>query len=363
MRLGLLVNPIAGMGGAVGLKGSDGEETLARARALGAVPQSPGIALRALNSLRRPVELVTGPGPLGEDVAREAGLTPIVLSMDVLGDRRDSLLLGKLLREEGVDLIAFCGGDGTARDMLEAVGELVPIVGIPAGVKMHSAVFLHRPEEAGELLEAIQSEESALSPREVLDIDEDRYREGFLDVRLHGIVMVPHVRGLIQGGKQGYRGADEQAEAEEVAAECLELMEPGIIYFIGPGGGTMALMDLMDLPGSLLGFDIVLDGQLLADDVNAAMMETLLDEGRDCRAILGIVGGQGFLIGRGNRQLTPSMLEKIGREGLIVLAPPHKTRGLRALRVDSGSEAVDAMLRGYIRVLHMRGRTKMMRLV
>jgi len=347
------------MGGAVGLKGTDGESVLAKAREMGAKPQSGSMALRALRSVHAPLGLLTGPGPLGMDIVRQTTLDGECVDIEMNGGREDTLSLCKELLERDVGLILFCGGDGTARDVLEAVADKVPILGIPAGVKMYSAVFLHRPEDLGELMGLISEGRASWSRREILDIDEDRYRYGELDVHLYGEAIVPYAPGMVQAGKESRHGVDEDEETEEVAQYCVELMQPGVVYFIGPGSGTKAVMRWMGLCGTLLGFDIVQDGRLLQADANAEAMESYIRIGQRCVAVLGIIGGQGFLIGRGNRQLTPSLLQALGKEGLMVLAPPHKLQGLDSLKVDSGSPETDALLGGYLRVLHLYGRMKL----
>ncbi|MFA5654820.1 MAG: ATP-NAD kinase family protein [Desulfomonilia bacterium] len=361
MLIGLVVNPVAGMGGAVGLKGTDGQETLSRAKELGAQPMTQSIAYRALRSLQEPMRFITGPGLLGQDVLQEAGMGAHVADMRPHDTREDTIALCRFFLDNDVDVIVFCGGDGTARDVLETVQDQKPVIGVPGGVKMYSAVFLHRPEDLWEILQGVQNGQASLGRREVLDIDEERYRQGVLDVRLYGEAIVPYIPGVVQTGKESQHSLQEEEEAEEVAQYCLELMQPGVVYFIGPGGGAKMVMGLMGLSGTLLGFDVVRDGELLASDVNAAGMEVFLEQGHRCAAVLGIIGGQGFLIGRGNRQLTPSIIRKLGKEGLWILAPPYKLKGLETLRVDTGSPEVDAMLQGYLKVIHQHGRMKMVK--
>ena len=361
--IGLVVNPVAGMGGAVGLKGTDGKDALSKAMEMGAEPLATALTSRALHSIHSEAKFITGPGPLGMEALAEVGMRAKAMDMVPRGDRDDTVLLCKHFLEEDVDLIVFCGGDGTARDVLEAVHDKKPVIGVPGGVKMYSAVFLHRPEGLGELLTAMQEGKTSLARREVLDIDEDQYRQGVLDVRLYGEAIVPYLPGMVQTGKESYHSQQEDEEAEEVAEYCRELMEPGVVYFIGPGSGAKAVMRLMGFQGTLLGFDVVRDGKLLATDVNAAGMESWIKEGNRCVAILGIIGGQGFLIGRGNRQLTPQIIKMLGKEGIMVLAPPFKLRGLEALHVDSGSPETDALLQGFIKVVHLHGRMKMVKVL
>ncbi|RLI03408.1 ATP-NAD kinase, partial [Candidatus Bathyarchaeota archaeon] len=79
-RVGLIVNPYAGIGGRVGLKGSDGEEIRKKALELGAVPMSPQRTVEALKELKGlDFKLYTYPKEMGENEAREAGLEPIVI--------------------------------------------------------------------------------------------------------------------------------------------------------------------------------------------------------------------------------------------------------------------------------------------
>ncbi|MGA0121568.1 MAG: ATP-NAD kinase family protein, partial [Gaiellales bacterium] len=143
--IGLVVNPVAGLGGAVGLKGTDGlvEEALAR----GAVPRASDRAAAAIAALPADVPVATAAGAMGEDALQRAGRTPALLvpggALTTTAD--DTRQAVRALADAGVELLLFAGGDGTARDVCAAVGDATPALGIPAGVKIQSAAFAESP--------------------------------------------------------------------------------------------------------------------------------------------------------------------------------------------------------------------------
>ena len=356
LSLGLIVNPVAGLGGRVGLKGSDGAEIQRKALALGAVPEAERRARQALEPLqplRGELEIVTYPAEMGESVAREAGFEPRVIGCIATGatTAEDTRRAALEMQELGVDLLLFAGGDGTARDICAAVGEGVPVVGIPAGVKIHSAVFGTSPAGAGELALRFMRGSLPLREGEVMDIDEEAYRQGVLSAQLHGYLMVPRWRGLVQGAKA--RSSPGEAAAQRAIAHRVAAgMDPDYLYIIGPGSTTRALAGELGLAKTLLGVDAILDGRLLAADTNEAQLLALL-EGREARIIVTPIGGQGFIFGRGNQQIAPRVIAMVGRERIIVVSTPGKLHSLggQPLRVDSGDPSVDRMVSGYIRVI------------
>jgi len=368
-KIGLIVNPVAGMGGSTALKGTDGAATLARARELGAEPLAPARARRALARLAGdagPVPILTAQGVLGADAAKAAGFDVEVIEGEATAETsaEDTRRAAVALREGGVSLILFAGGDGTARDILDAVGSDFPILGIPAGVKMQSAVFAVSPEAAGQLAALLALDRDGridFRQAEVMDIDEEGLRAGRVSARLYGYARVPFERRLMQNPKAG--GSAEDATLEGLCGEIAEEMAPGVIYVIGPGTTTQRVLHHLGLAGSLLGVDAVLDGKLLGRDLTGAELESLV-RGRPARIILGIIGGQGYSFGRGNQQIGPAVIRAVGRENIILLASQQKILALgeNRLLADTGDPAVDALLRGYIRVRLAPGRSTMMRI-
>lgn len=356
-KLGLVVNPVAGVGGRVGLKGSDGPDVLRRARALGTVPQAPRRAvqaLRVLSAVRDQVQIVTYPGDMGEDAALECGFSPVLLGSIVRGQTtaEDTRAAARAMEEQGVDLILFAGGDGTARDICDAVAQRVPALGIPAGVKMHSAVFAVTPGQAGEVaLMLLTGRLTRTRDSEVMDIDEDAFRRGVVAASLRGYLSVPEERDLVQGAKAGALPAEKDA-LQGIAAEVAAGMEEGSAYIVGPGTTTKAVMDALGIEGTLLGVDVVLDRRLVGRDVNE---EHLLDlvRTRRCKVILGVIGGQGYILGRGNQQISPRVLRGVGTENVIVAATREKLLSLegRPLLVDTGDEDLDSLLAGFTKVV------------
>lgn len=355
--LGLIVNPIAGMGGRVGLKGTDGVEVLAEAKRRGARPLSSERALQALQQLARTspaVHLLTGAGELGEDVARSANLDPLVVyrpSSGVSGPdatRNAALAMARA----GVDLVLFAGGDGTARDVLAAVADRVPLLGIPTGVKMYSAVFATTPRNAGQLLGDFLAGAPSVSVREaeVMDIDEAAMREDRVSTQLYGYARSLYQRHRVQNAKSGsVLGADLALDA--ASAQVAQQMQPGCLYLLGPGTTTRRVMSALGLPSTLLGVDAVLDGQRIGADLDEQALLRLMD-GRPTRIVVGVLGGHGSLFGRGNQQFSADVLRRVGREGIVVIASMDKLISLDGgcLRVDTGDAEVDAQLSGYLRV-------------
>jgi predicted polyphosphate/ATP-dependent NAD kinase len=356
-RLGLIVNPVAGMGGRVALKGSDGAATLAKARERGAVPVAPGRAVEALAllaSLIPGVELLAAPGPMGADEAAGCGLAATVVGSASRGETTaaDTRAAAAELAGRGIDLLLFAGGDGTAVDVLEAVGDRVPVLGIPAGVKMHSAVFGVNPRSAGELAVLyLEGRTTDVRAAEVMDVDEDELREGVLSPRLHGYLRVPVAPNLVQGLKsRSARG--EGAALAGIARQVLEAVPSGCLCLLGPGTTTAAVTAELGFEHTLLGVDVVRDGRLVVRDAGEPELLDVLS-GAVARIVVTPVGGQGFLFGRGNQQLSPLVIRAVGIPNIIVVATESKLVALggRPLLVDTGDPELDVQLAGYTRVV------------
>lgn len=352
--IGLLVNPIAGMGGRVGLKGTDGEGTLERAIELGAVPESPDKALRALRILaerKEAVRLLTLPGAMGEEEAKEAGFAPEVLELDPTKTAEDSRRGAEMLRDAGVEALLFAGGDGTARDVAAVLGESLPVIGIPAGVKIHSAVYATSPANAGRVLLHFLDETASVRPAEVMDIDEEAFREGRLSARLYGMMNVLYEPGLVQTMKSSGHGDDTSA-LEGMAQYVVEEMMPGAAYIIGSGSTTRAVTNEMGLTGTLLGQDVVIDRQFVAQDATEQEIRAAI-EGKETYIVVSPIGGQGYIFGRGNQQISPAVIRHTGKKNIIVISTPAKLRELdeAPLLADTGDETLDEELKGYYKVV------------
>jgi predicted polyphosphate/ATP-dependent NAD kinase len=364
-KLGLIVNPIAGIGGRVGLKGSDGAEIQRRALAQGAVPRSLNRAIQALERLRSVggLEVLTYPGEMGEDAARACGFAPTIIGSITPGGttREDTLSAAREMLELGVDLLLFAGGDGTARDIYNAIGERMVVLGVPAGVKIHSAVYGTNPISAGDLAASyLEGRTSALREAEVMDVDEEAFRQGFVSAKLYGYLKVPFQRTWLQGRKAP-SSPGEQAAMAAIAADVVSGMADGWLYVIGPGTTTRAITVRLGLDKTLVGVDVIRAerregtgeclGELVAADVNESQLLVLL-EGRKAKIVVTPIGGQGYIFGRGNQQISPDVIRIVGKDNVIVVSTSSKIHSLggRPLRVDTGDRAVDEMLSGYVRV-------------
>ena len=356
-RLGLIVNPVAGIGGRVGLKGSNGAEIQKRALELGAVPQSLNRAIQALErikSIKDDLVLITCPGEMGEDAARACGSEPTVIGSIRQGETtpEDTKNAAQEMLRLNVNLLLFAGGDGTARDIYSAIGEGIPVLGIPAGVKIHSAVFATSPRSAGDLAGLyLRGRVSSLREAEVMDIDEEAFRQGIVSAKLYGYLKIPFRRRLVQSLKIASKPG-EQASFEAIACDVVDRMGGDCLYIIGPGTTTRAITSKLGLNKTLIGVDVVFQGKLLATDVNESQLLNLLER-RDAKIIVTPIGGQGCIFGRGNQQISPEVIKRVGKENITVVSTSEKINSLsgRPLWVDTGDRAVDTMLSGYMRVV------------
>ncbi|MGM0421082.1 MAG: ATP-NAD kinase family protein [Bacillota bacterium] len=359
-KIGLIVNPIAGIGGKVGLKGSDGRETQEKAKELGAEPVSPHRTVQALTTLKnsnKEIELITYPKEMGENEAREAGFKPTVIGEIESGSTTpaDTQQAAKDLKDEGVELLLFSGGDGTARDIYTAIETSLPVLGIPAGVKIHSAVFATNPRAAGDLARKyLQGEVSGTEKKEVMDIDEEAFRYGQVDAQLYGYLTVPSDQSLTQDQKSGSARSDEISRYA-IAEHFLEnRMKDNCLYILGPGTTTASVLELLELEHSLLGVDAIFNRKLVGKDLAEQNILALLEEYKEHPAeiVITVIGGQGFIFGRGNQQISPQVIRKVGLNNITILATSAKLHALSGkMLIDTGDPELDENLTGYYHVI------------
>ncbi|WP_210482666.1 ATP-NAD kinase family protein [Microvirga antarctica] len=363
----MIVNPIAGMGGPVALKGTDGPADVATALRLGGQPLANDRARRALMALAAtgPLEIMTAGGLMGEDAVRQAGHRPIVVHHPAASSTSlDTRNAAQEMRDAHCGLILFAGGDGTARDIFGIVEDKALMLGIPTGVKMHSGVFGTTPESAGQLAALCLSQDAIqlqTCEAEIMDRDDRPGTDGRFATRLFGYARTPFERRLIQSAKSTV-GHGDDASLEALCAQLAETLTPGCLYILGPGTTTARILHHLGLGGSLLGIDAVRDGRLVGRDLTESDILALLDTG-PAKAIVGVIGGQGCLFGRGNQQLGARALARIGRENVIVAASLNKITGLKPARlfVDTGDISLDAVFSGFIPVQIGPGRSVMLR--
>jgi predicted polyphosphate/ATP-dependent NAD kinase len=355
--LGFIVNPVAGLGGRVGLKGSDGLVIQQRARELGAVPEALDRAAEALRMLKKSAgdleKLATYPGEMGENVAVRCGFSPIIIGDINFGQTTaaDTQRAAHEMHAMGVDLIMFAGGDGTARNICDAVGVTVPTIGIPAGVKIHSAVFGVSPASAGELAALfLRDEIHTLRDAEVIDIDEVAYRKGIVSQRLFGFLQIPYQRRLVQVRKSP-NPVSEEAVLNAIALDVIDHMDEDY-YIVGPGTTTRSILTNLGLSKTLIGVDVVCGRKLVIADANEMSLLELL-ENHAAKVVVTPIGGQGYIFGRGNQQISPKVLSKIGLDNIIVISALEKILSLggRPLLVDTGDYEIDKALSRYIKIV------------
>ena len=350
--IGLVINPIAGMGGKVALKGTDGKETLDKARERGARPESLKKTERALEKLRPysgQLQLLTVSGTMGAALCEKMGFSyTIVYESREETTEHDTVAAAEIMTEKGVDLLLFAGGDGTARNICQAVGERVPVLGIPAGVKIQSAVFGLTPEAAGAMAAMVaQGLPVSMSEREVVDLNEDEYRKGRVSSKLYGSLRVPYEPSYVQNMKQsGFSSENDQMGG--IAAYLEEKMEDDIFYAIGSGSTAKCISRRLGIDYELLGVDLVRNKKLVKKDMTEEELWEIASG-----IIVSPIGGQGFIFGRGNHQFSARILKVVGKENIQVIAPESKLISIpgHTLHVDCGDEYVEKSLNGYYNVL------------
>lgn len=355
-RLGLVINPYAGIGGAMALKGSDGPDIRQKALAAGAekkANQRTEAALQVFAQHKDIVQVITAAGEMGQQVAENLGFSTEVIYTpeNAQTEAVDTENAVKCLAEYGVDLLLFAGGDGTARNVCSVIPESLPALGIPAGVKIHSGVYAITPKAAGRVVEKlIVGELVSLDDAEVMDIDEVAFREGKVRARQYGAMRIPAELHYVQAVKNGGKESEELVLAD-IAAHVIELMEDEF-FIMGSGTTVAAIMEEMGLPNTLLGVDLVQHQELLASDLNA---NSLLQQikGQSCKLVITLIGGQGHIFGRGNQQLSPEVIRAVGRENILIVATKTKLQALngKPLIADTGDDALNAELAGLIPVI------------
>ncbi len=360
ITVGILINPIAGMGGRVGLKGTDGEDILKKARELGAEPVAHIRAeesLKLIFDMKPEVKWLTASGEMGEEALRKVGYHnedfKIVFNTSGSTSTKDTESISKIFKEKKVDLILFCGGDGTARDIYTIIKKDIPILGIPSGVKMFSSVFGVTPKASAKAFNGFIKGLYDTTESEIMDIDEEEYRKGELSAKLFGYALTPYESTLVQASKSVYSGVDEESAKEDIARYVVEIIkeEKDTIFILGAGSTVEAIGKELGIDKTLLGVDTVKDGKLIAKDVNEEKLLQVLNESQRAVIIVGVIGAQGFIFGRGTQQISSIVIKKVGVENIRIVATHHKMSQTPQLRVDCGDEKLDKMLSGFHKVI------------
>ena len=359
LRVGLIINPWSGIGGPAGLKGSDGDEVIQQALARGANPISQQRVLQALQAIPNDIpamQWLTVAGDMGENVCRQVGFDPIVIGTANTqpSTAEDTERLAKVLIAHGIDVLLFAGGDGTARNIYHAVGSHTPVIGLPAGVKMHSGVYAISPHAAAVALATLARGQAVAAQHcEVRDIDEEAFRAGSVKTRYYGEMLVPAVDELLQGVKSpGQAGEEEVLLA--IADTIIEQLDDDTLTVLGPGSTTLTLCQQLGIEGTLLGVDVLQGRSLLRADITETELYTLLNESSSPAMIyLTAIGGQGHIIGRGNQQISPRILRLVGRDRVCIVASRQKLASLagKPFVIDSGDSQLDMDWAGPMRVI------------
>lgn len=361
-RLGIIINPLAGLGGSVGLKGSDGVANEALAK--GAIPKAQQRMQQALDVIlpfAEQIHIITASGDMGGFLCRQMGFSTqeVYRAIETRSAEKTSALdtqqAVKCLLEHQLDLLLFAGGDGTARDIYAVVDDSFPVLGVPAGVKIHSGVYGITPHASGVVVRMLLNGELvSLMSADVMDIDEVAFRQGIVKARRFGEMTVPAEPRYIQAVKMGGKEVDELVLAD-IAADIIESMDDEL-YIMGSGSTVAAVMEDLGLANTLLGVDVIQHKQIMAKDVTAQQLLTFIADKKtypSVKLVITLIGGQGHILGRGNQQLSPDLIRQIEKDNILILATKTKLKALegRPLIVDSGDPELDKALTGYYKIV------------
>ena len=348
------------------MKGSDGADLQAQARQRGGAPQAPRRCadflqyLHAILPETKEILWVTGPGPLGEILLSQAGAAFKKVDYKV-GEPTNAADLRSCARMlvDKVDLLVFVGGDGTARDILSVIGDNLPVLGIPAGVKMHSGVFAVSPRTAALLLAQLVTGGLVVPAlRAVRDYDDQAGAAEIL-LRTYGELRVPEAGGYLQQTKIGGKESEPLAVQEIVAhvrEEILPALPEGCDLVLGPGSTCLAIKQALDTTTrvadelTLRGVDVYTHNRRWLIDVGADTLQSLPVK----HLIISFTRGQGFLFGRGNQQISAAFLRQLSwPQDITVVGTRTKLASLeqRPLLLDTGDNVLDQQLTGLVEIV------------
>jgi len=358
-KIAFIVNPIAGLGGPLGLKGSDNIQLMFNLLFSEIGPENSRAQKRAKQFISRimekdKIEFLTASNLMGEASLKDFNIKYKIVHQvgDLTGPEDTCVAVSKAICE-GAELVVFVGGDGTARDVATA-SEDIPILGVPAGVKIFSGVFAATPRDAAKIIDAWIRGEAEIVEEEVMDVDEEAYKKNRLTVRLYSLAKTIKYKRMLQGSKGIFHGPQEEEEKKAIAKYVAEeKIERNTLYIFGPGSTVAALAKMLGVDKTLLGVDLYIDGEIVVKDAAERDIIYYINNKKYSRVklVLSPVGRQGFILGRGNLQISPKVLQKISKEDLIVVATKRKLRETPFLRVDTGDEELDKKFSGYIRVI------------
>ena len=351
-KIGFLVNPIAGMGGKVGLKGTDGVSD--KAKSLGAKPIAPDKALETLKEFlskyyqRDDIEWFTCSAPMGYNELKKSGVKKIHVAYTYNKQKTssdDTRIACKIFLKKDVQLILFCGGDGTARDIFSVIGDKIPILGIPSGVKMHSAVFGITTSATAKMLYEFVNNHLTVGDAEIMDLDEERYRKGEWNIKLFGIAKGIVEPTYVQVGKSIFESVSDDSIKDELAEHIEDEIKKytDFLFLFGSGGTIDYITGKLGLKNTLLGIDAYYNGKIICLDLNEESLLKLLDKYHKIKVVLSPIGAQGFILGRGNLQLSSQVIRRIGIDNIIVVSTPSKLALTPFIRVDTGDKNLDKM--------------------
>ncbi len=370
-RIGLIINPLAGIGGPLAHHGSD--HLLAPGAPNDLSIKRIAVFLEALKDHLAQIEFYCWGGDMGESVLENflsvSGCENLAYS--VVGTSQnptnasDTLKACKKLVGQKVDLLVFAGGDGTARDIVDCDIGNQAVLGLPTGVKMQSGVFALNPVAAAAIvIELLKGALVAARDREVRDIDELLLSKGTLNSRYYGELRVPEFDAFLQHTKSGGREVEGLAVQEIVAYLADFVRECPGIYLLGAGSTLFELKQILGIDASLLGVDVVeilpniandAGIVLLAKNADTKMLEKIVrDEGsRVVRCLLSFARNQGFLFGRGNQQFSEFVVAALSSDNLKIVSTRSKLLSLsgRPLIVDTGNPDLDASLCGMLPII------------